>query len=137
MFDSKFTIEKHIQYRTFHFIISCARNWSAYLLGFSIFLDQDVLLRCFNSFILPCLKYCSPVFRGPLQQTRILNFLIRISELVNFRLLILLLVCSTFVPLAQCVCFTRLFIILCMLPILNFPPRFILGVTRDSLSVKT
>ena len=30
--------------------------------SFRIFGDHDVLLRCFNSFILPCLEYCSPVW---------------------------------------------------------------------------
>ena len=29
---------------------------------FRIFGDHDVLLRCFNSFIPPCLEYCSPVW---------------------------------------------------------------------------
>ena len=29
---------------------------------FREFGDQDVLLRCFNSFFLPCLEYCSPVW---------------------------------------------------------------------------
>ena len=29
---------------------------------FKIFGDQSILLKCFNSFILPCLEYCSPVW---------------------------------------------------------------------------
>ena len=30
--------------------------------SFRIFGGHDVLLRCFNPFILPCLEYCSPVW---------------------------------------------------------------------------
>ena len=30
--------------------------------SFRIFGNHDVLLKCFNSFILPCLEYCSPVW---------------------------------------------------------------------------
>ena len=33
--------------------------------SFRIFGGHDVLLRCFNSFSLPCLEYCSPVWSSP------------------------------------------------------------------------
>ena len=58
MFDSKFTFERHI-----HSISSSvAQKIGLLRKSFRIFGDDDVLLRCFNSFILPCLEYCSPVW---------------------------------------------------------------------------
>ena len=58
MFDSKFTFERHIR------SISSSVTQKTGLLrkSFRIFRDHDVLLKCFNSFILPCLEYCSPVW---------------------------------------------------------------------------
>ena len=58
MFDSKFTFERH------KCSISSSVTQKIGLLtkSFRIFGDQDVLLRCINSFILPCLEYCSPVW---------------------------------------------------------------------------
>ena len=58
MFDSKFTCERHIR------SISSAVAQKIGLLrkSFRIFGDHVVLLKCFNSFILPCLEYCSPVW---------------------------------------------------------------------------
>ena len=58
MFDSKFTFEWHI-----HSISSSvARKIGLLRKSFRIFGDHDVLLKCFNSFILPCLEYFSPVW---------------------------------------------------------------------------
>ena len=58
MFDSKFTFEKHIR----SISSSVAQKIGLLRKSYRIFGDHDVLLRCFNSFILPCLEYCSPVW---------------------------------------------------------------------------
>ena len=58
MFDSKFTFERHIR----SISSSLAQKISLLRKSFRIFGDHDVLLRCFNSFILLCLEYCSPVW---------------------------------------------------------------------------
>ena len=58
MFDSKFTFERHI-----HSISSSvAQKVGLLRKSFRIFGNHDVLLKCYNSFILPCLEYCSPVW---------------------------------------------------------------------------
>ena len=58
MFDSKFTFERQI-----HCISSSvAQKIGPLRKSFRIFGDHDVSLKCFNSFILPCLEYCSPVW---------------------------------------------------------------------------
>ena len=54
MFDSKFTFERHIR----SISSSVAQKIGLLRKSFRIFGDHDVLLRCFNSFILPC----SPVW---------------------------------------------------------------------------
>ena len=57
MFD-KFTFERHI-----HSISSSvAQRTDLLRKSFESFGDHDVLLRCFNFFIFPCLEYCSPVW---------------------------------------------------------------------------
>ena len=56
MFDSKFTFVRHIC----SISSLVAQKIGRLRKSFRIFRDH-VLLRCFNSFILPCLKYCSPV----------------------------------------------------------------------------
>ena len=53
-----------------------------YLDNLLVFEDQDVLLRCFNSFILTCLEYCSSVWSSVADSN--LKLFIRSSELVNF-----------------------------------------------------
>ena len=58
MFDSKFTFERHIR----SISSSVAQKIGLLRKSFRIFGDHDVLLRCFNSFILPCLEYCSLVW---------------------------------------------------------------------------
>ena len=58
MFDSKFTFERHIR----SISSSVAQKICLLRKSFRIFGDHDVLLRRFNSFILPCLEYCSPVW---------------------------------------------------------------------------
>ena len=56
--DSKFTFERHIR----SISSSVAQKIGLLRKSFRIFGDHDVLLRCFNSFILPCLEYRSPVW---------------------------------------------------------------------------
>ena len=58
MSDSKFTSERHI--RSISSLV--AQKTGLLRKSFRIFGDHDVLLRFFNSFILPCLEYCSPVW---------------------------------------------------------------------------
>ena len=58
MFDSKFTFERHIR----SISSSVAQKIGLLRTFFRLFGDHDVLLKCFNSFILPCLEYCSPVW---------------------------------------------------------------------------
>ena len=58
MFDSKFTFKGHIR----SISSSAAQKIGLLRKPFRIFGDHDVLLRCFNSSILPCLEYCSPVW---------------------------------------------------------------------------
>ena len=57
MFDTKFTFERHIR----SISSSVAQKIGLLRKSFRIFGDPEVLLKCFNSFILPCLEYCSPV----------------------------------------------------------------------------
>ena len=56
IFDSKFTFEKHIRSVS----SSVAQTIGLLRKSFRVFGAQNVLLRCFNSFNLPCLEYCSP-----------------------------------------------------------------------------
>ena len=56
--DSKFTFEKHIRSVS----SSIAQKIGILRKSFKIFGDQSVLKNCFNSFILPCFEYCSPVW---------------------------------------------------------------------------
>ena len=58
MFDSKFTFEKHI--RSISSLV--AQKIGLLRKSYKIFGDHSVLKKCFNSFILPCLEYCSPVW---------------------------------------------------------------------------
>ena len=55
MFDSKFNFERHI----LSISSSVAQKIGILRKSFRIFGDHDVLLRCFNSFIRPCLEYWS------------------------------------------------------------------------------
>ena len=57
MFDSKFTFERHIC----SISSSVVQKIGPLRISFKIFGDHDVL-KCFKSFILPCLEYCSPVW---------------------------------------------------------------------------
>ena len=50
MFDSNFTFERHIR----SISSSVAQKFGLFGKSFRIFGDHDVLLKCFNSFILPC-----------------------------------------------------------------------------------
>ena len=58
MFDSMFTFERHIHSISF----SVAQKIGLLRKSFRICGDHAVLLKCFNSFILHCLEYCSPVW---------------------------------------------------------------------------
>ena len=56
LFDSKFTFEQHV-----HSVSSSvAQKIGLLRKSYRIFGDISVLQKCFNSFILPCLEYCSP-----------------------------------------------------------------------------
>ena len=56
-FENKITLERHI-----HSISSStAQKIGLLRKSFGIFLDHDVLLKYFYSFILPCLEHCSPL----------------------------------------------------------------------------
>ena len=58
IFESQFTFERHI-----HSISSLvAKKVNLLKKSFSVFRDHDILLKCFNSFILPCLEHCSPAW---------------------------------------------------------------------------
>ena len=58
LFDSKFTFEHHIR----SISSSIAQKIGLLRKSFKIFGDSSVLKKCFNSFILPCLEYCAPVW---------------------------------------------------------------------------
>ena len=58
LFDSKFTFEKHIRSVS----SSVAQKIGLLRKSFKIFGDSSILKKCFNSFILPCLEYCAPVW---------------------------------------------------------------------------
>ena len=57
-FDSKFTFESHL--RSVSSVIT--QKLGLLRKSFKIFGDPCVLLNCFNSFILSCFEYCSPVW---------------------------------------------------------------------------
>ena len=58
LFDSKFTFEQHLR------SVSSSVSQKIGLLrkSFKIFEDPSIVKKCFNSFILPCLEYCSPAW---------------------------------------------------------------------------
>ena len=58
MLDSKFTFERHI--RPISSLV--AQKIGLLRKSFRIFGDHDVLLKCYSSFIPPCLDYYSPVW---------------------------------------------------------------------------
>ena len=58
IFDSKFTYEKHIRSLS----SSISQKIGLLRKSHKIFGDSSVLKKCFNSFILPCLEYCSPAW---------------------------------------------------------------------------
>ena len=58
LFDSKFTFEQHIRSMS----SSVSQKIGLLRKSHRIFGDSAVLKKCFNSFILPCLEYCSPVW---------------------------------------------------------------------------
>ena len=132
MFDSKFTFERHIR----SISSSVAQKIGLLRKSFKIFGDHDVLLRCFNSFILPCLEYCSPVWSSAADSH--LKLLDKILRACKFLFQILQLVCSTIVLLAHCVCFTRSLTTLPILSILNLPTCSVPGESlRGSLSISS
>ena len=58
IFDSKFTLEQHLRS-----VSSSAAQKIGLLRKFlKVFGDKSILQKCFNSFILPCLEYCLPVW---------------------------------------------------------------------------
>ena len=58
LFDSKFTFEQHVRSVS----SSVAQKIGLLRKAYKIFGDPSVLRKCFYSFILPCLEYCSPVW---------------------------------------------------------------------------
>ena len=58
IFDSKLTFELHLRSMS----KSIAQKLGLLRKSSKIFGDQSILLKCFNSFILPSLEYCSPVW---------------------------------------------------------------------------
>ena len=60
MFDSKLTFEDHVR----GIVSRVSQRISILRLVKCIFVYTSVLLRCYFAFILPILKYCSPVWRS-------------------------------------------------------------------------
>ena len=58
LFDCKFTFEQHIRSVS----SSVAQKIGLLRKSFKIFGDTSIVKKCFNSFILPCLEYCAPVW---------------------------------------------------------------------------
>ena len=58
VFDSRFTFEHHLRSVS----SSVAQKIGVLRESSKVFGDQSILLKCFNSYILPCLEYCSPVW---------------------------------------------------------------------------
>ena len=57
IFDNKFTYE-HLRSVS----SSVAQKTGLLRKSFKVFEDQSIVQKCFNSFILPCLEYCSPAW---------------------------------------------------------------------------
>ena len=57
-FDSKLTFEQHIRSVS----SSVTQKIGILRKSFKNFGDEIIMMNCFNSFILPCLEYCSPVW---------------------------------------------------------------------------
>ena len=74
MFNSKFTFERHIR----SIFSSVAQKIGLLRKSFRIF-----LLRCFNSFILPCLEYCSSVWSSVADShLKLLDMNVRVCKLL-------------------------------------------------------
>ena len=58
IFISKFTFEQHLRSVS----SSVAHKIGLLRKAFKVLGDQSILQKCFSSFILPCLEYCSPVW---------------------------------------------------------------------------
>ena len=126
MFDSKFTFQRHIR--------SISSLVAQILVYLEHLLESLGIMMCYwnASTLLSFLVWSIAPLFGLLQLIPILNSLIRIYELVNFlNSKILQLVCNTIVLLAHCVCFTRSFVILHILSILNFPTCSSPGESRE------
>ena len=79
-FDKKLTFEKHIR----GIATSVSRKLGMLRKSFRIFGDEAIILKCFNSFLLPCLEYCSPVWSSAAQSH--LRLLDRVVSSVRFLL---------------------------------------------------
>ena len=113
MFESKFTFERHIR----SISSSIAQKIGLLRKSFRIFRDHDILLKCFNSFILRCLEYCSPVWSSTADFH--LKLLDRNLQTCKFSIPSLTISLQHHFLLAHCVCFTRSFITLLILSILT------------------
>ena len=58
LFDSTFTFEQHVRSTS----SSVAQKIGLLRKSYKIFGDPSVLIKCLNSFSLPCLEYCSPAW---------------------------------------------------------------------------
>ena len=76
--DSKFTFEKHIRSMS----SSIAQKIGILRKSYKIFGEQSILKNCFNSFILPCFEYCSPVWSSAADSH--LNLLDRNMNAIKF-----------------------------------------------------
>ena len=125
MFDSKFTFERHI-----HSISSSVDQKIGLLRkSFRIFGDHSVLLKCFNFFILPCLEYCSPVLSSAADShLKLLDKNLRACKFLIPNLTICL---QHGCFISSHLCFTRSFITLCILSIMNFPICSIPGEAQE------
>ena len=77
--------------------------------SYKIFGDPSVLRKCFNSFILPCLEYCSPAWSSAAASH--LKLLDRNARACKFLIADLEVDCGTAVLSVHCVCSIRFFII--------------------------
>ena len=57
-FDNKLTFEKHIR----NVASGISQKIGILRKCFKVFGDEAIMLNCFNSFILPCMEYCAPVW---------------------------------------------------------------------------
>ena len=127
--DSKFTFEQHVR----SISSSVAQKIGLFRKSYKIFGGPSVLRKCFISFILPCLEYCSPTWSSAAaSHLKLLDRNVRACKFLNF--LILRLTCGTADLSVHCVCSIRSFII----PGIELPNPFQPAqITRNALNANT